>query len=96
MKISSGSIDMISMDDIVQVTDQDCFSMARRLNREEGLFVGGSSGAAVAGAMAYVKKFGHKFNGRKPNIVTIMCDNHNRYLSKVFNDEWMQQNGFEA
>ena len=90
-----GTIDMKSMDDIVQVTDQECFTMTRRLNREEGLFVGGSSGAAVAGALKYAEKFAHKFEGRRPNIVTIMCDNHNRYLSKIFNDNWMQENGFE-
>ena len=61
--------------------------MTRRLNREEGLFVGGSSGGVVAGAIKYVERFGEKFGGRQPNLLTIMCDNHNRYLSKIFNDE---------
>ncbi len=90
------TIDMKCMDDIVQVSDQECFTMARRLNREEGLFVGGSSGGVVAGAIMYAQLFGEKFEGRQPNILTIMCDNHNRYLSKIFNDSWMNDNQFEV
>ena len=62
----------------------------------KGLFVGGSSGGVVAGAIKYVERFGEKFGGRQPNLLTIMCDNHNRYLSKIFNDEWMSTNDFEV
>ena len=61
------------------------------LARKEGLFVGGSCGAAVWGAMNYIKK-----NPLKPDdlMVIILPDSGTRYISKVYNDEWMRTNGF--
>jgi cystathionine beta-synthase len=77
------------IDEIVRVDYKECFLMTRRLTREEGLFCGGSGGAAVAGAIKYAEK-----SGKKENILVLLPDGASKYLSKVFNDEWMRQNGF--
>jgi cystathionine beta-synthase len=77
------------IDDIVRVDDKECFLMTRDLVRLEGLFVGGSGGAAVAGAIKYAKA-----SGRKENILVLMPDAASKYISKIFNDEWMRENGF--
>jgi cystathionine beta-synthase len=77
------------IDEIMRVDDKECFLMTRRLCREEGLFCGGSGGAAVAGAIKYAEK-----SGKKENILVLLPDGASKYLSKVFNDEWMRQNGF--
>jgi cystathionine beta-synthase len=77
------------IDEIVRVDDKECFLMTRDLVRLEGLFVGGSGGAAVAGAIKYAKA-----SGRKENILVLMPDGASKYISKIFNDEWMRENGF--
>jgi cystathionine beta-synthase len=77
------------LDDIVRVDDEECFLTARSLVRLEGLYAGGSSGAAVAGAIKYAKS-----SGKKENIVVLLPDSASKYLSKVFNDEWLRENGF--
>lgn len=77
------------MDDIVRVDDKECFVMTRALTREEGLFVGGSGGAAVAGAVKWAMR-------RKGplKILVFLADSGNKYVSKIFNDDWMRENGF--
>jgi len=77
------------LDDIVRVDDGECFLTARDLVRLEGLYAGGSSGAAVAGAIKYARQ-----TGLKQNIVVLLPDSASKYLSKVFNDEWLRENGF--
>lgn len=77
------------IDEIVRVDDKECFLMTRRLTREEGIFCGGSCGAAVAGAIKYAER-----SGKKENILVLLPDGASKYLSKIFNDEWMRQNGF--
>ena len=77
------------VDEVIRVTDAECFEYARRLVREEGIYTGGSSGGAVAACV----KLAERLN-RDVSIVTIMADSASRYLSKVFDDEWMRQNGF--
>jgi cystathionine beta-synthase len=77
------------IDDIIRVDDKECFLMTRDLVRLEGLFVGGSGGAAVAGAIKYAKQ-----TGNKENILVLMPDAASKYISKIFNDEWMRENGF--
>lgn len=64
--------------------------MTRRLVREEGLFCGASSGAATAGALRYL----HNHDAPGLNAVVLLPDSGSRYLSKVFNDAWMRENGF--
>ncbi len=83
--------DLSMVDSIVQVDDQESFVMTRRLVREEGIFCGGSCGAAVAGAIKYARQ--HKL-GAEDVLVVILPDSGSRYLSKLFNDNWMRENGF--
>jgi len=87
------TMDLSVMDDIIQVSDQESFIMARRLIREEGLLIGGSSGSAVAGALKYMKSQ-KKGQGKKPNILTILPDSSSRYYSKFLDDEWLKDAGF--
>jgi cystathionine beta-synthase len=70
------------MNDIVQVGDEESFEMTRKLITQEGLLCGGSSGSAVAGAIKYAKERMPVFERSKPNILTILPDSSNRYLSK--------------
>lgn len=77
------------IDEVIRVDDKECFLMTRDLVRLEGLFVGGSGGAAVAGAIKYAKA-----SGRKENILVLMPDSASKYISKIFNDDWMRDNGF--
>jgi len=83
------TIDLQILDEIIRVDDRECFLMTRDLVRLEGLYVGGSSGAAVAGALKYARQ-----TQRKENIVVILPDSASKYLSKIFNDDWMRENGF--
>src|SRR5690349_9065268 len=76
------------VDDWIFVTDQDAMLMARRLAKEEGLFVGGSTGVNVVSALEVARKV----NDPKAFVVTILCDTGERYLSKIFNDEWLREN----
>ncbi|MBI4042458.1 MAG: cysteine synthase family protein [Deltaproteobacteria bacterium] len=78
------------LDEIVQVDDQSSFTMTRNLLRWEGIFAGGSSGTAVYGAIEYAKKL------RKPQrIVVLIPDSGDRYLSKVYDDEWLKSKGYK-
>jgi cystathionine beta-synthase len=83
------TLDLSLVDDVVQVEDAECFHWTRRLVREEGIFCGGSSGAALAGALRYAQDLG-------PDrlIVVLLPDSGSRYLSKVFDDDWMREHGF--
>lgn len=77
------------IDDIVQVNDRDSFLMTRRLVREEGIFCGGSCGTAVVGALQVARNL-----NEDAVVVVILPDSGSRYLSKVFNDDWMRENRF--
>ena len=83
-----GTLDMKVIDDFVTVTDKESFSMARRLTREEGLFVGGSSGLIVHVAMQVAQKV----NDPDAMVVAVLPDTGERYLSKLYSDEWMREN----
>ncbi len=76
------------LDDFHSVSDRDAFHMARRLTREEGLFVGGSTGLIVTVALRVARQV----DDPDACVVAILCDTGERYLSKVFNDEWLQEN----
>jgi cystathionine beta-synthase len=76
------------IDEWMTVSDPDALKMARRLAREEGLFVGGSSGLNVQVAL----KVASAIVGDDAMIVTILADTGERYLSKIYNDDWMREN----
>jgi len=80
------------IDDMVQVDDKESFLKTRELLVKEGLYCGVSSGAAVVGAVRWVKAQGDRLKGK--NILVILPDSGNRYLSKVFDDKWMREVGF--
>lgn len=83
------TIDLKILDEIIRVDDKECFLTTRELVRSEGLYVGGSCGAAVAGALKYARQ-----TQKKENIVVLLPDGAGKYLSKIFNDDWMRENGF--
>ncbi len=89
--IIPGTIDFEYVDEVIQVNDKDSALTTRRLAREEGLLVGWSCGAAVFGAMEYVKEHPLKENDV---MVIILPDSGTRYIGKVYNDEWMKEQGF--
>jgi cystathionine beta-synthase len=76
------------IDEFRQVSDRDAFMMARRCAREEGMLLGGSAGLNVAIACEIAREL----DDPSACVVTILCDTGERYLSKVFSDEWMQEN----
>jgi cystathionine beta-synthase len=84
-----GTMNLKILDEVVRVDDKECFMMTRALTRDEGIFAGGSSGAAVAGAIKYARH-----TGRKEKILVLLPDSASKYLSKIFNDDWMRENGF--
>ena len=83
-----GTLDMGVIDDFVTVSDKESFAMARRLTREEGLFVGGSSGLIVHVALRVAREV----DDPKACVVAMLPDTGERYLSKLYSDEWMREN----
>ncbi len=82
-------LDRDLVDDWIYCNDQDSFQMARRLIREEGLLVGGSSGSALWGTLEALKKY-----PETKKVLVILPDSIRNYLTKFVNDEWMQEHGF--
>jgi cystathionine beta-synthase len=77
------------VDEMVRVSDKESFSTARRLAREEGILAGGSSGTALAAALKYAQRL-----TQPREIVVLLPDTGRNYISKIFSDEWMRENGF--
>ena len=82
-------LDLSLVDDWIYSNDKDAFAMARRLIREEGLLVGGSSGSAIWGTLEAIKKYPDV-----KKVLTILPDSIRNYLSKFVNDDWMREHGF--
>jgi cystathionine beta-synthase len=78
------------LDDIIRVTDKECFLMTRDLVRKEGLFCGGSSGAAVVGALKWLRN--NDVEGQE--VLILLPDTGRQYLGKIFNDDWMRENRY--
>lgn len=83
------TLDLSVVDQVMRVSDKESFLWARRIVREEGIFSGGSSGSALAGAMRYAKDL-----PPERLVVVLLPDSGSRYLSKIFDNEWMRENGF--
>jgi len=83
------TIDIKILDQIYQFNDKECFETTRQLARLEGLLTGGSGGAAVRAAIRYAEEI-----DRAAQIVVLLPDSATRYLNKVFDDDWMRENGF--
>jgi cystathionine beta-synthase len=83
------TMDITVVDAIERAGDKESFLWARQLVRQEGIFAGGSSGSAIAGAIKYCKKLK---GDRLP--VVILPDSGSRYLSKFYDDKWMREFGF--
>ena len=77
------------VDQYIKVNDKDSFRMSRKLIKEEGLLIGGSSGAAVFGALKAAKIL-----KKNQNCLVILPDSVRNYVSKFVDDQWMQKNNF--
>ncbi len=89
--IIPGTIDFNYVDQVIQVGDKEAALRTRELASKEGLFIGWSCGAAVEGALEYLKKHPLSVND---TMVVILPDSGTRYLNKVYNDDWMKEQGF--
>jgi cystathionine beta-synthase len=84
-----GNYDMSVVDHFEQVNDKDGAVMARRISREEGIFVGYSCGSALQGLMQLRNRL------KKTDMVVVIFPDHgSRYVGKVYNDQWMMERGF--
>ena len=84
------NVDMGLIDEVVQVSDKDAALCARLLAKKEGIFTGWSCGAALHGALSYAKKH----LSTNDVMVIVLPDHGSRYVSKIYNDEWMKQNNY--
>ncbi|TGD83173.1 pyridoxal-phosphate dependent enzyme [Hymenobacter wooponensis] len=82
------NFDLIDL--FIKVSDKDAAVMTRRLAKEEGLFVGWSCGSAVFGALEYAKEHLKEDD----TMVIILPDHGTRYLGKIYNDDWMREQGW--
>jgi cystathionine beta-synthase len=83
------TMNMKILDDVLQVNDEECFVVARRLVKLEGLFTGGSGGGCISAALRLAREL-----GPEAFLVAFLPDTGMRYLSKVYNDEWMRERGY--
>jgi cystathionine beta-synthase len=84
-----GTADFSVIDDMIQVSDRTAFLSARDLARCEGLLTGGSSGAAIYAALQTAKDL-----PAESRVVTLFPDSASRYLSTIYNDDWMREKGY--
>ena len=83
------TLDREVVDEMVMVSDADAIAMTQRLARTEGLLVGGSCGMAAHGALGVAGRFPDRL------VVVILPDSGRGYLSKIFNDRWLEEHGVE-
>ncbi len=84
------TLDLDVVDEYRTVSDAQAFRMARRISTEEGLFVGGSSGLITSAALDVAREI----DDPQAFVVTMLCDWGERYLTKLYDEEWMRANGF--
>jgi cystathionine beta-synthase len=80
------NVDFSVIDEIINVSDRDSFLMARKLTREEGIFAGGSTGTNLYAALKIAENL-----SENDLIVFIVCDTGERYLSKLYNNDWLRE-----
>jgi cystathionine beta-synthase len=83
------TMNMKILDDVLRVNDEECFVVARRLVKQEGIFTGGSGGGCISVTLKLAKSLTEKHF-----VVAFLPDTGMRYLSKVYNDEWMRERGY--
>jgi cystathionine beta-synthase len=83
------TMNLQAIDEVMRVTDRECFVTGRALVRQEGILAGGSAGAAVAGAIKYAEAHPGPLR-----MVVHLPDSASRYLSKYLNDDWMREHGY--
>jgi cystathionine beta-synthase len=83
------TMNMKILDDVLRVNDEECFVVARRLVKQEGIFTGGSGGGCISATLKLAKSL-----TEKDFVVAFLPDTGMRYLSKVYNDEWMRERGY--
>ncbi len=81
--------DMSLVTDAYEIDDEESFAVARELLRQEGILGGSSTGTLLAAALRYCRQ-----QTTRKRVVTFVCDSGNKYLSKMFNDFWMAEQGF--
>jgi cystathionine beta-synthase len=81
--------DMSLVRDAYEIDDAESFAVARELLRKEGILGGSSTGTLLAGALRYCRE-----QKTRKRVVTFVCDTGNKYLSKMYNDFWMAEQGF--
>jgi cystathionine beta-synthase len=81
--------DMSFVTEAFEIDDSDSFATARELLRKEGILAGSSTGTLLAGALRYCRQ-----QTKPKRVVSFVCDSGNKYLSKMFNDVWMAEQGF--
>lgn len=84
------TMDLSIVDDVVTVTDAEAFQFTHELARKEGIFTGGSGGAVLAGTLKYLKH-----HPEIQRVVIVLPDRGERYLSKVYNPQWLKERGYE-
>jgi cystathionine beta-synthase len=87
--IIPGTLNFDYIDEVIQVTDKESFNAARRIAREEGIFVGGSCGMAAHAALEAAKKL-----PKDKIVVVLFPDSGYKYLSTFYSDDWMEENRF--
>jgi len=81
--------DMSLVNDAFEIDDIESFAVARELLAKEGILAGSSTGTLLGGALRYCRQ-----QTKRKRVVTFVCDTGNKYLSKMFNDFWMAEQGF--